>query len=229
MEINDLKSVWKKANDQEKAGYWVSQEDVKAMFKKKSQAAISDVRRQMKQKVLMTTVVGLLSLAIGVGALFNFSFVDDTLFDGAMTGPQYGLMMIVMSVSILIISIHARIRLKQVRVIQESADSLKIALTKTKEAFQKIIRFGTWSDATVTPIVVVFVAAISVYQKIPFSFDERLLYLILIWIVSSFAFYRLGKYLMNRRFGRFVRALNDRLAEFDAVESEEDKNNQQEL
>ena len=46
MEINDLKTIWRKANDQEKQGYWISQEDVKAVIKKKSKATIAMAKKE---------------------------------------------------------------------------------------------------------------------------------------------------------------------------------------
>jgi len=225
MEINDLKTIWKKANDQDRSGYWVSDRDVKALIKKKSKAAIADVERQLKQKILMSSVVGLIALAIGIVNLFNFSSGHVFLSVKGMTPGEYGAMMIVMSASIITISVHARIRYKQVCSYVESANSLKTALVTTRNIFKKVISFGIWSDTLITPLVVTFIVILKLYKEVPFAFDERIIYLLVAASVSAFIFSRLGKYLMNRRFGRFVNAINDRLEELDGMELEIEEEN----
>lgn len=226
MEVNDLKTIWKKANDQDRSGYWVSDRDVKALIKKKSKATISDVERQLKQKILMSSIVGLIAFAIGIESLFNFSSGHDFLFVEGMTSIEYGAMMIAMSASVITISVHARIRYKQVRNYVASADSLKTALITTKNIFKKVISFGIWSDTLITPLVLAFIVTLKLYKEVPFAFDERILYLLVAVSVSAFGFSRLGKYLMNRRFGRFVSAIDDRLEELEAMEMEGEEKNQ---
>ena len=225
MEISDLKSVWKKANDQHKSGFWVSEHDVKALIKKKSKATISDVERQLKQKILMSSVIGLIALVIGIGNLFSLDTGGNFFFDEGMTSVEYGSMLIVMSVSILTISVHAQIRYKQVRRFVKSTNSLKAALTITRGIFKKIISFGIWSDTLFTPLVLAFIVTLKLYKGAPFQFDERLIYLLLIVGGSALIFNRLGKYLMNKRFGRFVNAIDDRLEELEGLEIDGEEKN----
>ena len=220
MEINDLKTIWKKANDQNRSGYWVSDLDIKALIKKKSKAAIADVERQLKQKILMSSIVGLIAFAIGLGSLLNFDSGDGFLFVDGMTSVEYGIMMIVMSASIITISIHARIRYKQVRNYAESANSLKLTLVTTKSIFKKVISFGIWSDTLITPLVMTFIVTMKLYKDVPFAFDERIIYLLVVAALSVLIFSRLGKYLMNRKFGPFLNAINDRLGELEGMEIE---------
>lgn len=229
MEVNDLKTIWKKANDQDKSGYWVSDRDVKALIKKKSKAVIADVERQLKQKILMSSIIGLIALAIGIESLFNFDPGHGFLFVEGMTSVEYGVMMIVMSASVITVSIHARIRHKQVRSYVESANSLKTALITTRNIFKKVISFGIWSDTLITPLVVTFIVALKLYKEVPFAFDERIIYLLVAASISAFIFSRLGKYLMNRRFGRFVNALDDRLEELEAIEIDSNEKDQSNL
>ncbi|MCE7996320.1 MAG: hypothetical protein HEP71_30355 [Roseivirga sp.] len=221
MEINDLKSVWKKANDQEKPGYWVSEEDVRGMIRKKSRATISDVLGQLKQKIRMSGVIGSATLILSLTSIFVPDASDNFVLNESLTNVQYGIMMMTMSLCILTISIHTTIRYKQVKNLEQSADSLKLSLYRTRQIFQKLIKAGIISDTIITPLVMVFIAGFKVYANQAFLFDIRLFYLFLAAIILALFFNRLAAYLMKRKFGRFIRALDSRLQELEALESEE--------
>ncbi len=226
MEINDLKTIWKKASDQQVQGYWVSKDDVKAMVKKKSKASIADVTRQLKQKVRMSSVISLVALVIGITNLLEFDSKDEFILDGVLSRYQYGSMMIFLAAVILAISIHARIRYRQIKSLENTSDPLRVTLTKTKEIFGKVIKAGTLSDAIVNPILILFAMAVKLYSDTGFALDSRLLLMLGVGGAFYFLFYQLGKFMMNRKFGRFITALNDRLAELEATDSE---NNSEEV
>ncbi len=223
MEVNALKAIWKKANDRDKQGYWVSDEDMREMLKKKSHAAIADVQKELKNKILMTTLFTIFGLGMGVYTLLQVPGglnVGDFL----PTETAYGITLIIMGVAIGVISVHTRIRQRQVKALVQSAKPLKESLKLTRSIFQKIIGAGVLSDTIVTPLVMVLIIAVQVYNKQPFAFDLRLLYLLLAAVVLVYGFYYLAKFMMNRKFGRFVNALDDRLSELEAMESEDDQN-----
>ncbi|MBO3699693.1 hypothetical protein [Roseivirga sp. E12] len=220
MEVNDLKAIWKKASDREKSGYWVSDEDLRTMLKKKSHAAIADVQKELKNKILMTTIFSVFGLVMGCFIVFKPP-ADLDLGDFVPTGLAYGITLIIMGVAVGVISIHTRIRHRQVRQLVEAAQPLKASLTQTRGIFQKIIGAGVLSDTIVTPLVMILIIAVQVYNKEPFAFDLRLLYLLLAAVALVYGFYYLAKFMMNRKFGRFVKALDDRLNELEAMETED--------
>lgn len=220
MEINDLKSVWKKANDQEQPGYWVSEEDVRGMIRKKSQATISDVLRQLRQKIRMSGVIGGVTLILSLTTIFVSDASDNFFLNESLTNDQYGIMMMAMSLCILTICVHTTIRYRQVKNLEQSADSLKSSLQRTRQIFQKIIKAGIISDTIVTPMVMVFIAGFEIYGNQAFLFDIRLFYLILAAVILAVFFNRLAAYMMRRKFGHFIKALDNRLQELEAMESE---------
>jgi len=223
MEVNELKAIWKKANDRDQRGYWVSDEDMREMLKKKSHAAIADVQKELKNKILMTTLFTIFGLGVGLLTLLKVPG-DLNVGEFLPTGTAYGITLIIMGVAIGVISVHTRIRHRQVKALVQSAKPLKESLKLTRSIFQKIIGAGVLSDTIVTPLVMVLIIAVQVYNKQPFAFDLRLLYLLLAAVVLVYGFYYLAKFMMNRKFGRFVSALDDRLSELEAIESEDSQN-----
>ena len=163
MELDELKSVWKKAHDQEKAGYWVSEDDLKAMIHKDSRAAIADVARQVKRKLRISGIVGVSTFFFSLYFLLIGNNEPD--FFLWLDGRQYGMMMLIMSSALLVIHFHSRLRLKQIKMVEQSSGSLKEAVLKTHELFQKVIKTGVWSDTIVLPLVLLFVSGVSLYEE----------------------------------------------------------------
>ena len=216
MELDELKSVWKKAHDQDKAGYWVSEDDLKAMIHKDSRATISDVARQVKRKIRMSGIVGGGAFLLGLFVLLRGTHEPD--FFLWLDGWQYGVMMLLMSSTILLIHFHSRFRLKQIKAVEQSSDTLKHAVLRTHELFQKVIKTGIWSDTIVTPTVLLFVTGVSLYEEKPFALDHRILILLAIGAAGAFFFHYLGRYMLNRKFGHFFKLLEQRKQELEDLE-----------
>ncbi len=220
MEVKDLKTIWKKANDQDQSGYWVSDHDLRAMLKKKSRAAISDVQKELKNKSRMTAGFSIFAMLIGVFSISkpDLEFGVTNVLPGS---TAYGIVLITMSVAMALISINVRIRLKEIDMLVGSSDPLKKSLLRTQVIFKRIIAVGVLSDTIVTPLVLVFVVAVKLYEQTPFAFDVRLLYLLLGGIILVYGFHYLSKFMMNRKFGRFIKILDSRIDELSAFETED--------
>lgn len=217
MELDELKSVWKKAHDQEKAGYWVSEDDLKTMIHRDSRTAIADVARQIKRKIRTTGVIGVLATLLGLFVLiFGFDEPDFFLW---LDGWQYGVMMLIMSCTILVIHFHSRWRLKQIQTVEQSSGTLKEAVLSTHQLFEKVVKAGIWSDTIVSPAVLLFVFGISMYEEQAFAFDHRLLIMLGIAVLGSLVFYRLGSFMMHRKLGYFFRLLDQRKRELEELEA----------
>lgn len=220
MDFDELKSVWKKAHDQEKAGYWVSEEDMKAMIHKKSRATIADVARQVKRKIRMTGIIGSMTLLFSLGILFTRP--DEPDFFLWLNGLQYSVMMLFMTGVMTVIHFHSRWRLKQINEVERSSASLKEAVSKTHFLFQRVINTGVLSDTIATPMVLLLVAGIALYGEQPFAFDYRLLLMLGIAVAGVFVFYRLGRFLLMRRIGFFLNHLEQRKHELEELEADEE-------
>lgn len=218
MELDELKSVWKKAHDQEKAGYWVSEEDLKALIHKDSRATIADVARQVKRKMIITGLVGI--PAFLWGAYFLFKDTNEPDFYFWLNSVQYGFMMLLMATALLVIHFHSRLRLRQINAVEQASGTLKEAVLKTHELFQKVIKTGIWSDSFVMPTVILFVTTIYFYKEKPFALDHRILILLGIGVAGVFVFNKLGRFKLNRKFGRFVKLLEQRKQELEELEAE---------
>lgn len=221
MDFDELKSVWKKANDQERSGYWVSESDVKNMINKRSKAAIADVIRQLKQKVRMTGVIGGATVLLGVSTVFFSGKEEDFIFD--FSSLQYGSLMLIMGICLVFLHFHARLRLRQVRELDQSAAPIKEALESTKVILKKIITTGVYSDAVVAPLVITLGTSMSLYRYEAYAFDDRLLIILALAVATPYLFYRLTRFLMQRKLGHFITALDMRLEELEVLEVDDVK------
>ena len=222
MDIDELKSVWKKVGDQNRPGYWVSEDDIRTIVKKKSQVAIAEASRQVKQKKRMTLLIGLPTLILSLVHLAGLWPANEGSLLEFAHGPAYGFVLLIMSCCILFIHIKSRKRYAEMKALETSSDPLQGTLKRNREIIRGVIRTGVMSDMIVTPLVLVFAMAFSFYKDQAFAWDFRLLILAITMAITPFIFQRLARFLMHRRFGRYVKALDDRLSELEAISAEEE-------
>ena len=220
MEINDLKTIWKKANDRQEQGYWISTEELRAMIHKKSQVTIAKAKSELKQKTFKSAGIGILTLVIGVVMTFFMDPEEDFMFDRIMSVSQYGTMMLVMSATILGISVHTRIRYVQIQKLEEFDQPITTFLSKVNALFGKLMKAGTFSDSLVTPLIMSTIAYMALYKDSAFHWDIRVVYLVGVYIISLGVFYKLSLRFMKKRYGRFIQAVNGHLEELDTLDSE---------
>jgi len=222
MEINDLKSVWKKANDQEEPGYWVSKEDVKRMIESRSKLTIADVRRAMRLKLIflfVSTLVGITGVVFFKSGLVES---DDFWLGEWLTISQMGNMLVFMSVILSFILVLSASRYKKVVSLEKSSLPLNESLRIIREIIRGVINMGIYGDVIGVPVLAAWGMWIYYYGETGFEFDIRLIYVLLAVIVLPTLVYFKNSRFMHRRYGHFILAIDENLEELEATDLEKD-------
>lgn len=221
MEINDLKSVWKKANDREKPGYWVSEEDIRDVIGNKSNTTMAAIARALKWKIRTSSFGVLVSLASIIIMLNANDGPDKTYFFGLLDTPeQFAVAMGLLGLVLLRFSVVLRLRYRQIRKYEMTAFALRESIDSARKAVKNVIRTGTYSDTFGMTVFILWVSYIRLFGHDGLMVDMRLLYFLLIGLITPVAFYLIGSRLHNSKYGHFVKALGECLDELDEMDSE---------
>lgn len=221
MEISDLKSVWKKASDQEKPGYWVSEKDVRTMISNKSYTTLAGIARALKFKIRTSSVGVLVSLAAIVFTLNAGDPPDKTYLFGLLETPeQFAIAMGSMGLVLLRFSIFLRLRHRQIREYESTTYALRDSIESAASVVKNVIRTGTHSDTFGMTVLALWVAYSNMFGMGDFVVDLRLLYLILIGLVASMVLYIISRRLHYNKYRHFLEALEQYREELNEMDVE---------
>lgn len=221
MEIKDLKSVWKKASDQENPSYWVSEADIRDMISNKSNTTIADVARALKFKIRTSTIGVMISLAAVIFGLNANDSPEKTYFFGQLDTPeQFAVAIGLLGLVLLRFSIVLRLRYRQILNYQTTAYSLRDSITNARNAVKDVIRTGTYSDTFGMTVFILWVSYIKLFGSGVFQADTRLLYLLLIGLAVPVVLYLISRRLHYNKYRHFVEALELYLDELNEVDAE---------
>ncbi len=220
MEINDLKSVWKKANDQEKPGYWVSEEDVQKMIRNKSRLTIQRIKKAIRLK-LVFLIFSCFTVTASV-FLFRLDKMEGESFwlDEWVSIEQMGDMMVFTGVIVVAITWRSIQRYRKIISLERSSLPLSETLKQIRSIIQSVINTGIYGDVIGVPILVVWTMSVHYYGKTGFVFDIRLLYILIPAMVLPVLVYFKNSRFMHSRYGHHMQALNESLNELEATNSE---------
>lgn len=221
MEINDLKSVWKKANDREKPGYWVSEEDVRDMIGKKSNTTLADILRALKFKIRTSSIGVVVSLAAVIFALNVHDGPDKRYLFGLLeTAGQFAVAMGLLGTVLLRFSVVLRLRYRQIRNYETTDLSLRDSIENAIKVVNDVIRSGTYSDTFGMTVLVLWVSYIRMFGTDAFQVDVRLVYLLLAGLTVPLVLYFTSRRLHQNKYRHFVEALERYRNELNDMDSE---------
>lgn len=220
MEINDLKSVWKKANDQEKPGYWVSEEDVQKMIRNKSRLTIQRIKKAIRLKLVF--LIFSCFTVTASAFLFRLDKMEGESFwlDEWVSIEQMGDMMVFMGVIVVAITWRSIQRYRKIISLERSSLPLSETLKQIRSIIQSVINTGIYGDVIGVPILVIWTMSVHYYGKTGFVFDIRLLYILIPAMVLPVLVYFKNSRFMHSRYGHHMQALNESLNELEATNAE---------
>ncbi|GAB5524430.1 MAG: hypothetical protein Roseis2KO_23020 [Roseivirga sp.] len=221
MEINDLKSVWKKASDQKMPGYWVSEEDVRTMISNKSHTTLAGIARALKFKIRTSSFGVLISIAAIVFTLNAGDPSDKTYLFGLLKTPeQFAIAMGSLGLVLLRFSVFVRLRYRQIREYETSTYALSDSIESAASVVKNVIRTGTHSDTFGMTVLALWVGYSNMFGPDDFAPDLRLLYLILTGLIASVLLYQISKRLHYNKYRHFLEALEQCQEELNEVDAE---------
>lgn len=211
MELDHLKKVWQKTSGEMGKGYFISEDSLRELIKKKSNTAIAKVKRQMKQKAMFAGVISLLLFVIAA-FIFNTS---ESLYNN-IPNVEAGIFYIVFGSVIAFISLLNVYSYNKVNRIKEYKSDLKHSISSVIKILHKAIKAKIISDILVLPITITVLSMVSFIRGFgAFSDPKFVLYSMLIALGFGVIAYFISRKTQQKRYGRQLKTLEDSLAELD--------------
>lgn len=218
MELDQLKTVWQKTTQKEVEGYFISADEVKSLIKKRSNTAVAEIKRGVRNKVFMAGGIGSLMIMVSIIA-FNsdepfYSFVD--FLSSPEANTEVGIFYLVFGLVICFISVFNAFSYKQILNVEKLETDLKTSIKSVLSIIKKAVRTKIYSDTAVVPITIFSIVAIDLMRGLSFIPSTKILVLL---IFGGFAFaifsYFLTSYGQNKRYGKQIEVLEECLQELE--------------
>ncbi len=211
MELDELKSHWKEISlrEQEQS---IDRTEIHQMITMQSKSLISSATRRLRTKVRSGTIVGILTLLLGLVTLF---VKDDqtSMLDAYIPHATRYYMMTFMSLFILFIAWYNRKQYLKLLVLEQSTTNLREALDSTIQRLNSVMKASVLSDTIGAPIIVLWITYIQLYWGAPFIIDTRVLALVGITIASIPVIYFVARQGQRSKYGSHLHELKQCLSE----------------
>ena len=211
MDLDQLKSVWKKTSGELGEGYFISEEGMRELLKKKSNTAISKVKRQMKQKVRYAGTISILMFMFSIWA-FNR---EEPLFD-KVSNIEAGIFYLIFGFVIAFISLFNLYSYRKVLKIEHYESDLKTSVSSVIKVLKSAMNAKIFSDTFVLPFTVIVLTIAAYIRGVgAFTNPKIIVYSLLISVCLGFLSYFLSKRGQCSRYERQMEALEESLREFE--------------
>lgn len=218
MELEQLKTVWEKTTESEMEGYFVNKKEVQQLIAKRSNTTISQIKRKIRNKVLIAGSIGLLLLAF---ASYLFT-AEDRVFDFIISfsnlgsNVEVGILYLALGLVICFISLFNAFSYRKILGIEKKQSDLKSSIQNILAILHNAIKLKIYTDSFVVPTSILVVIIIDVIQGIRiFPNTTVLLLFILGAITFAVLSYFISSYDQNKRYGSQILVLKKCLKELD--------------
>lgn len=216
MELEQLKTVWEKTTESEMEGYFVNKKEVQQLIAKRSNTTISQIKRKIRNKVLIAGSIGLLLLAF-TSYLFT---AEDRVFDFIISfsnlgsNIEVGILYLALGLVICFISLFNAFSYRKILGIEKKQSDLKSSIQNILAILHNAIKLKIYTDCFVVPTSILVVIIIDVIQGIRIFPNTTVL---LLFILGAIAFavlsYFISSYDQNKRYGSQILVLKECLKE----------------
>lgn len=216
MELEQLKSIWQKTTKREVEGYFISREEVRELIQKRSNTAVAQIKRGVRNKVFMAGTIGLVMVLFSVLTFSSeepvFSFVD--FLSDSETNFEVGIFYLVFGFVVLFISLFNAYSYRQITNIEDSKSDLKTSVTSILGIIRRAIRAKVYSDSLVIPLTVLILAVVSLTRGQGVFPNATILFFSVLGAVGFGVFsYFLTRHGQKKRYGRQIEDLEECLQE----------------
>jgi len=209
MELDALKTIWLKTAEDQLPVQALSQEDIRQAIEQKSTTVISKIRKRLKLKIWMQSLIGIVGICLAVFLLSRGE---------RLIGVVYSLLFFML----LGLAIHKLQHYRLIVEFQKSSVSVRDTILRIIEIMQKVI----FAHILTTVALAVLLAAVFSYlslEKLD-RFSGWLQSLIVLAIVVGMPgiFYLIAKQGQYKMFGKYLQTLKEYLHE---LESENESKN----
>ncbi len=211
MELEHLKSVWERTSGDLGDGYFISEDNMRVLIKKKSNTAISKVKRQMKNKIRYAGSISILMFMFSVIA-FNR---EELLFD-KISNIETGIFYLIFGLVVAFISLFNAYSYRKVNQIEEYESDLKTSINSIIKVLNRAMNAKIFSDTFVMPFTIIVLVIVAYIRGIgAFTSPKLILYSLLISIVLGVLSYFFSKRGQCSRYEQQLNTLNESLKELE--------------
>ena len=192
-------------------GYFISEENMRELIRKKSNTAISKVKRQMKQKVRYAGTISILMLTFSIWA-FNR---EELLFD-EVSNIEAGIFYLIFGSVIAFISLFNLYSFRKVAKIEQYESDLKTSISSVINVLKSAMNAKIFSDTFVMPFTVLVLSIVAYIRGIgAFTNPKLILFSLAVSVGLGILSYFLSKRGQCSRYERQLEALEESLQELE--------------
>lgn len=216
MELEQLKSIWQKTTEREVEGFFISREEVRDLIKKRSNSAVAQIKRGVRNKVFMAGAIGLVMVIFSI-LIFSseeaiFPYID--FLSDPETNIEVGIFYLVFGLVILFISFFNAYSYRQILNIEDRESDLKTSVQSILGIIRRAVKAKVYSDSLVIPFTVLILAVVSLTRGQGIFPSTTILLLSVLGAVGFGIFsYFLTRHGQNKRYGRQIKDLEECLKE----------------
>lgn len=213
MDLELLKEVWQKTTEKNVEGYFISAKKIKEIIKKRSNTAVSQIKKRIFTKVLMAGSIGLLMVIFSV-SIFR---MDEPVFSSleSVSNTQVGLFYIVFGLIAIFISGFNAYSYQKIIRIESYEKDLKTSIEFVLKIIKKAISIKVISDALVLPVTVITFLIIHLVQSSQCIGVLTTIFILLGSVSFGVFSFFLAKKVQNKRYGSQIRILEESLKELE--------------
>lgn len=211
MEYKDLISIWKIASEKQTSDNQMSIEEVRLALTKRSNTIISKIKRNLKIKMWIQTMMGFLG-TIYFAIQLQDKFAEE---------PKV-IMIFLMFLIILALGIHKRINYTKIVNFQKSSEPLRTSLTRITDIMNKVVQAQIYTTVILATFFAVSLTYVYLYADDRLLFDSRIFILGAVAIAAPIFFYFFAKRGQKRMFGDYIQSLKNCANELETTRDDSD-------
>lgn len=213
MELEQLKSVWEKTSNELGQGYFISEESIRELIQKKSNTAISKVKRQMRKKVFYAGSISVFMLGFSI-----LAFNKDELFFDKVSNLETGIFYLIFGLVIAFISVFNAFSYKKINQIEQYESDLKSSIKSVIKVLNSAMNAKIFSDTFVLPFTILVLAIVAYVKGIgAFTSPKLILFSLFVSIIIGLFSYFFSKRGQCSRYERQLNTLEDSLKELEEI------------
>jgi len=219
MDIQELKSIWTKIVDEEGAKYQLDQRAMEELVTKKSKNLIGIIKKNLNLKRWYLGIIGISTTMLSLVYVWVVDD-DDYLFSSIISSEEMGVITFLLGIIILALFSNVLISYKKIVRHEKSSENLKTTLESTVSLLKKIISLGIYSDTFGVPFFAGWLLYRKLFKEDTFTFDIRMLYLVLSTVAIGFFSFYLNKYVKAKKFGPYLTSLQNCIEDINYMEDD---------
>lgn len=207
MEYEELLLAWEEVQVEDLQ--IMEPQEMHQLIHRPSQLELAQIQRSLRLKFFIGGAALVVCLISATGSFFNTESLHYLEVEISSMKLQLFFWCIAISLSLMLAINHRAYR--RLKNLQAKAHPLKEMLQEFIQAMEQAIQFNIFSDTLMTPIVLTLAYYMKAYEEIPFQWDLRAAFLLLLpLIIGTFSYY-FQRYQQRLRFGQYLQRLKSLL------------------